>query len=56
LAAQLEQLTERFDAAWRAGKQPRIEEFLGDEMLAKGPARLREVLVELVKLDLAWRW
>ncbi len=38
LATQLEQLVERFDAAWNAGKRPRIDEFLGDETLAKNPA------------------
>ncbi|MDY0171157.1 MAG: hypothetical protein RBS80_31750, partial [Thermoguttaceae bacterium] len=56
LAKHVEQLAERFDAAWQAGRRPRIEEFLGDETLAKGPAGLRQVLLELVNLDLAWRW
>jgi formylglycine-generating enzyme required for sulfatase activity/serine/threonine protein kinase len=56
LATQFEQLAERFDAAWRAGKRPRIEEFLGDETLSANPSRLRHVLLELVRLDLAWRW
>ncbi|MDY0170395.1 MAG: protein kinase, partial [Thermoguttaceae bacterium] len=56
LARQLEQLAERFDAAWQTGHRPRIEEFLGDETLTANPAGLRQVLLELVKCDLAWRW
>ncbi|MDY0171226.1 MAG: hypothetical protein RBS80_32095, partial [Thermoguttaceae bacterium] len=56
LATQLEQLAERFDAAWRAGRRPRIEEFLGDETLSANPSRLRQMLLELVRLDLGWRW
>ncbi|MDY0168949.1 MAG: serine/threonine-protein kinase, partial [Thermoguttaceae bacterium] len=56
VARHLEQLAERFDAAWRAGRRPRIEEFLGDAALSKNPVGLRQVLLELVRLDLVWRW
>ncbi|MDY0169505.1 MAG: serine/threonine-protein kinase [Thermoguttaceae bacterium] len=56
LGRHVEQLAERFDAAWQAGNRPRIEEFLGDETLVRNPAGLRQVLLELVRLDLAWRW
>jgi len=56
LTGQIDMICDRFEAAWRDGKQPRIEEFLGDETLQKGPTQLRELLVELVKVDLEWRW
>lgn len=56
LTGQIDMICDRFEGVWRGGKQPRIEEFLGDETLEKGPTRLRELLVQLVMVDLEWRW
>jgi hypothetical protein len=54
---QIEVVCERFAAAWAAGRRPRIEEFLGSETVQKGPERLQNLLVELVKkVDLQWQW
>ena len=55
LTGQIDVICDRLEEAWRDGKQPRFEDFLGSETLEKGPARLRELLVEMVKVDLEWR-
>src|SRR5262245_39038127 len=46
-----EEVLYRFDQAWLSGVAPRIDEFLP----AEGAAR-RELLEELVKIDLECRW
>ena len=56
LTGQIDVICDRFEEAWRDGRQPRIEEFLGTDALDKGPPRLRELLIELVKIDLEYRW
>jgi hypothetical protein len=44
-------LCDHFEAAWRAGQRPRIEDFL-----ARGPdAERRRLLLELLFLDLHYR-
>jgi serine/threonine protein kinase len=43
---------EQFDAAWGRDATPRLEAFLP----APGDARRRELLEELVKIDLEYRW
>ena len=47
----------RFDAAWHSGTVPRIDEFLPPEeaRTAAGHGR-RELLLELVMIDLEYRW
>jgi tRNA A-37 threonylcarbamoyl transferase component Bud32 len=47
----LDQLVERFELAWQAKLTPRIEEFVP----ADQPGR-QQVLHELVKIDLEYRW
>jgi tetratricopeptide (TPR) repeat protein/tRNA A-37 threonylcarbamoyl transferase component Bud32 len=42
---------DRFDSSWREGSSPRIEDFL-----PPGGRERREALVELVKIDLEYRW
>ena len=42
---------DRFDSAWRSGPPPRI----GDYLPPDGPSR-RNLLAELVKIDLEYRW
>jgi formylglycine-generating enzyme required for sulfatase activity/tRNA A-37 threonylcarbamoyl transferase component Bud32 len=45
----LDQLLERFEQAWQSGKVPRLEDFIS-------PASRQEMLPELVKIDLDYRW
>ena len=47
---QLEEIVKRFEAAWRGGRQPVLEDFL-----PAGEAERWPVLVELVYADLEWR-
>jgi serine/threonine-protein kinase len=47
---QLEEIVKRFEAAWRAGKHPVLEDFLPANQAERWP-----VLVELVYTDLEWR-
>jgi predicted Ser/Thr protein kinase len=49
---QIEQVCDEFEAAWKAGQNPKLESFLRQ---AKG--RLRDVLVlQLLPLELEYRW
>jgi tetratricopeptide (TPR) repeat protein len=48
---ELDRLSDQFDAAWRAGKRPMIERFLGP---ASGPLR-SVLLAELIAVEVAWR-
>lgn len=61
----VESILDRFEAAWRAGNVPRIEDYLPSErpdsdegLLDQSwtPAQKRELLGELVMLDLWYRW
>src|SRR5262249_11808734 len=44
-----EKVLQRFDQAWRSGTPPRIENYLS-------PSNDQELLVELVAMDLQYRW
>jgi len=46
---------ERFEDAWQSDSPPRIEEYLEGASLPE-PEAARELLVELVALDLEYRW
>ncbi|MBI1902677.1 MAG: hypothetical protein HYS13_16380, partial [Planctomycetia bacterium] len=48
----VDQVADRFDAAWRHGPPPRIADFLAAE---DGPRR-RALVEELIKIDLECRW
>jgi len=53
LASQAEGAWDRFEAAWRAGQRPQIEDYLSAVREAQRTALLRELLVSpLTKLDL----
>jgi tRNA A-37 threonylcarbamoyl transferase component Bud32 len=55
----LDDQVDRFDAAWRDGKAPRIQDFLPPpKATASGDylRQRRELLIELVKVDLEYRW
>jgi hypothetical protein len=54
LSGQIDRLCDWFEAAWRAGQEPRIEDFLGQ--LAGEAAGQRQLLIELIRCDLHWRW
>jgi WD40 repeat protein len=47
----IDEVCERFEAAWQAGQSPRIEDFLGDVEAAERDTLLRELL----RVDLDWR-
>ena len=46
---------DRFEAAWKARHEPRIEEYL-DQHTTVEPAQLRALLFELVLIDIEYRW
>ncbi len=46
----------RFEAVWQTGQQPRIEDFLPAQSPDKSGATLRNLLVQLVGIDLECRW
>jgi tetratricopeptide (TPR) repeat protein len=51
LARQVDQVCNRFEAAWKAGTPPRLEDFLGD-----APDRVRAALLrELIPLEVYYR-
>jgi len=51
-----EEVCWRFEAAWREGQRPRIEEFLAEALAEHLAESKRRLLVELVLLDLEYRW
>jgi serine/threonine-protein kinase len=51
LAGRREQICDRFEADWKAGRRPRIEEFWSDTLAPGGAGLLRELIV----LELAYR-
>jgi WD40 repeat protein/serine/threonine protein kinase len=51
LARQVDQVCDRFEAAWKAGQRPRIEDYLGNLHEPEHPDLLRGLLV----LELAYR-
>jgi serine/threonine-protein kinase len=56
LGTQFGEICRRFEAAWRGGQSPRIEDFLPHEGVAEGkPSPARILLIELIKLDLDYR-
>ncbi|MEX2139568.1 MAG: serine/threonine-protein kinase [Pirellulales bacterium] len=46
---------DRFEAAWKSGSNPRIEEYL-DQVASVQPSQLRALLHELILIDLEYRW
>ena len=51
----IDEACRRFEDAWKAGQPPRIEDYLPDEV-ADNKALLRELLVQLVAIDLEFHW
>ena len=52
----LENAVARFEAAWQAGHKPRIVEFVRNVGAGAPPQEFRELVIELVKIDLEYRW
>ena len=52
-SAEIDAICDRFEAAWKVGERPRIEDYFLPQADA---ATQRQLLVELVKLDLGYRW
>lgn len=48
---QLESTCQVFEAGWKAGQRPRLEQFLGDHF----PLQRQELLTELIQIELWWR-
>ncbi len=55
-SALIDETCSRFEAAWQAGQEPRIEDFLPAQSPDRGEAARRSLLVNLVGIDLEWRW
>ena len=47
---------EHFEAAWKKGEQPRIEDYLGPSSAEDRSPQVRELLVQLAIVDLQYRW
>ncbi len=54
--ADIETLADRFDAAWLAGEQPSIEDYVAKLPSEKETETSQQVLIELVMIDLEYRW
>ena len=52
----IDETCSRFEAAWQTGQSPRIEDFLPSRSPGKGEETLLALLVQLVGIDLEWRW
>jgi hypothetical protein len=52
----IDEACSRFETAWRAGQPPRIEDFLPAESPDKSGATRLKLLVQLVGIDIEWRW
>lgn len=56
MGAEIDTVADRFEAAWLAGGEPRIEEYLGQTPAADDPEASHQLLPELVMIDLEHRW
>jgi hypothetical protein len=52
----IDEACSRFEKAWQTGQPPRIEDFLQTQSPGASGATLRNLLVQLVGIDLEWRW
>lgn len=52
----LDQRCDRFEAEWKAGRKPRIEDYLQTPAEVQDAPARRELLIELVMIDLEYRW
>ncbi|MGO8747453.1 MAG: serine/threonine-protein kinase [Thermoguttaceae bacterium] len=54
-AQRIDLVCEQFEAAWKAGSEPRIEDYANADWAAD-PAVQRQLLAELILVDLEFRW
>src|SRR5262245_996626 len=54
--AALEKLLQQFDQVWRHGPAPRLDDYVVARIPAGAGATRRELLAELVRVDLQYRW
>ena len=52
----IDHICDRFEAAWRSGAAPSLEDFLDGEVVSVEDASRRGLLIELIRIDLEWRW
>ena len=52
----IDQVCARFEAAWKTGNRPRIEDYLPSGPSAKEKPLGRDLLVQLIRIDLEHRW
>ena len=55
-ASDAEQVLCRFDQAWQSDAEPRIDAFLPAPSGSTNSASRRQLLEELIKIDLEYRW
>ncbi len=53
---EIDEACDRFEAAWKAGEHPRIEDFLDIDWPGGGPPPVAELVAELILIDLEYRW
>jgi serine/threonine protein kinase/tetratricopeptide (TPR) repeat protein len=51
----IDEACDRFEAAWKTGDEPRIDDYLAQFATAE-PSRIRALLHELVLIDIEYRW
>ena len=56
LSGLIDEVCSRFETAWQTGQPPRIEDFLPAEWPDRSETTLFDLLVQLVGIDLEWRW
>jgi len=56
LLRKIDEICDRFEAAWKAGRPPLIDHCLHDSLPDADPDVRRQLLVELVMIDLEYRW
>ena len=54
--AGIDEACDRFEAAWKSGREPRIDDYLPVGSHAEGSSPRRQLLIELVIIDLEYRW
>lgn len=56
LLGQIDEVCDRFEAAWKEGQPPQIGEYLAIDPTADDSPPRRRLLIELVMIDLEYRW
>ncbi|HIQ21523.1 MAG TPA: serine/threonine-protein kinase PknK [Planctomycetes bacterium] len=54
--ALIDEVCDRFEAAWKQGLEPEIETYLVGVETGQTPVSRRQLLIELITLDLEYRW